>query len=76
MYSGVPMSTWAPVIPFPLTDLAMPKSMIRAFPSLSIMMFWGFRSRWTTPTRWASSRPSHTYRAMLTALPTGSAPIR
>ena len=34
-----------------------PKSMIRAFPSSSTMMFWGLRSRWTTPSLCASSRP-------------------
>jgi hypothetical protein len=33
MYSGVPIITPAPVIPFPETDLAMPKSVILALPS-------------------------------------------
>src|SRR4030042_1907381 len=43
MYSGVPIITPPPVIPLALTERAIPKSMIRAPPSRSTMMFWGFR---------------------------------
>ena len=56
MYSGVPIITLPPS--FPLADRAIPKSMIRALPSLSIMMFCGLRSRWMTPSLWASASPS------------------
>ena len=72
MYSGVPMITPVPVTPRVWSDRAMPKSMILALPSLSIMTFWGLRSRWTTPRRWASARPS----AICLASPTALASVR
>jgi tetratricopeptide (TPR) repeat protein len=49
MYSGVPIITPAPVIPFASRERAIPKSIIRTFPSLSIMMLFDFKSRCTTP---------------------------
>ena len=45
-------------------DRAMPKSMISAWPSASIMMLAGFRSRWTTPASCAAARPDATCRAI------------
>ena len=44
--------------------------MIRAFPSRSIMMFPGLRSRWTIPSRWASAKPRQTCLARKRALET------
>ena len=73
MYSGVPIMTLGPVIPFSLIDRAIPKSMILAFPPLSIMMFWGLRSRWTIPRLWASARPSQTCLPTLSTRPDGQA---
>ena len=75
MYSGVPMMTPAPVIPVVFKLRAIPKSMMWAFPPSSTMMFWGLRSRWTTPSAWASASPSLTCRAIETAFPTGIWPI-
>ncbi len=59
----------SPVKPFAMRDLAIPKSIILALPSLSIMMFEDFKSRCTTPTLWASANPSHTCLAMAMAVP-------
>ncbi len=68
MYSGVPIIIPAPVIPLVLRERAIPKSMIRVFPSLSIIMLLGFRSRWTIPNLCASANPSHTCLAIVIAL--------
>ena len=66
MYSSVPITEPAAVCVVPSsTERAMPKSMISASPpsgtgpsaALSIMMFSGLRSRWTTPFSCAAARP-------------------
>ena len=59
----------SPVIPPPWSDRAIPKSMILAWPSLSIMMLPGLRSRWVMPSLWASPRPSAIWRAMARSRP-------
>ena len=46
---------------------AMPKSVTVALPSASTITFWGLRSRWTTPWRWAKRAPSSTWRIRPTA---------
>ena len=46
---------------------AMPKSVTIALPSSSTITFWGFRSRWTTPLRWAKPAASSTWRISATA---------
>ncbi|MBA7685182.1 hypothetical protein ES703_93600 [subsurface metagenome] len=65
----------SPVIPSALRERAIPKSIIRAFPSLSIMMFRDFKSLCTTPRWCASASPSHICLAMETALPTLNCPV-
>ena len=50
--------------------------MIIASSSAPIMMLAGFRSRWTTPTLWASTRPETTAREMRSTFGTGSRPSR
>ena len=58
-------------------ERAMPKSMISASPSASIMMFAGFRSRWTTPAVCAATSPDDDRRARCAArVGTGSLPSR
>ena len=63
-----------PVIPSVLSERAIPKSMIRAFPSLSIMMFAGLRSRWTTPNLCASDNPPQTCLPILMMVSVSSLP--
>ena len=46
------------VTPCASIERAIPKSMILASPCLSIMMFCGFKSLWTTPSLCASTSPS------------------
>ena len=55
-------------------DRAMPKSMINASSSSSIMMLAGLRSRWTTSALCASTRPETTERAIRSARTGGSRP--
>ena len=61
--------------PAPPVDRAMPKSMISASPSLPIMMFAGFRSRWTTPAACAATRPDTTDRMIRSVIAIGSRPV-
>ena len=68
MYSGVPMTLPSAVTPWVPTARAIPKSRILAFPSLSIMMLPGLRSRWTMPASWASLRPLQICLAMATTV--------
>ncbi len=56
------------------SDLERPKSPTFTRPSASRKQFDGFTSRWITPSRWASIRPSITSRIFETASSTGSAP--
>jgi hypothetical protein len=76
MYSSVP--TIAPaavaVAVAALTEREIPKSMIRAWPSGSIMTFSGFRSRWTTPASCAATRPAAICFAIFSASGTGRRP--
>ena len=60
MYSGVPIRTPVWVNPGISSERAMPKSITVTLPSLSTMMFWGFKSRCTTPSECAASRASET----------------
>ena len=53
--------------PSALTALARPKSRTLTTPSGVILMFAGFRSRWTMPLSWATSRASAICRAIATA---------
>ncbi len=46
---------------------AIPKSVTIALPSASTITFWGFRSRWTMPLRWAKRAASSTWRTSSTA---------
>ena len=46
---------------------AIPKSVTTALPSPSTITFWGLRSRWTTPLRWAKRAASSTWRISATA---------
>ena len=75
MYSGVPIISPVAVMPFVLREEAIPKSIIRVFPSLSIMMFRGFKSRCTVPKRCASASPSQICLAMEMAFPGFNCPI-
>ena len=52
----------------------MPKSMMMASASFSIITFAGLRSRWTTPASCAALRPDATWRAMAITDVTGSRP--
>ena len=53
--------------PSPPTALARPKSSTFTTPSGVILMFAGFRSRWTIPLSWATSSASAICRAMASA---------
>ena len=54
----VPACVNRPVIASPATSSARPKSRIFGNPSFVTAMLPGFRSRWSTPCRWAASRAS------------------
>ncbi len=75
IYSGVPIIIPVPVIPSVLRERAIPKSIIRALPSLSIIMLLGFKSRWMTPNRCASTKPSQTCFDTLIAVPILNCPL-
>ena len=63
--------------PSPATALARPKSSTFTTPSGVILMFAGFRSRWTMPLSWAASSASAICRAMRQRLAEGqSAAVR
>ena len=47
--------------------LAIPKSESFTFPSMEMIIFWGFTSRWMMPLLWAASNPRDTWIAMLVA---------
>ena len=58
----------------PVQALASPKSRTLTLPSGVTLTFAGFRSRWTMPFSWASSRASAICLAMASASSTGIAP--
>ncbi len=79
MYASVPMTAPATVIVKPVSpavDRAMPKSMINAWSSASIMMLAGFRSRCTTLASCAATSPDATCLAIDRARGTGIRPSR
>ena len=54
---------------------AIPKSVTLTLPSVEMMMFCGFTSRWMMPWAWAAARPIQTWIAMLVASRTESLPF-
>ena len=56
--------------------VAMPKSVILAWPCRSMRMFCGLTSRWTMPAWCAAASPSATCPTMRPASATGSGPLR
>ena len=64
------------VAPSPAAAFASPKSSTFTTPSGVILMFAGFRSRWTIPFSCAASSASAICRAMVSASASGSGPAR
>ena len=73
MYAGVPVNEWRSAS---VLGIAMPKSLMRTNPSLSIRTFAGLRSRCSTPCACAAARPAHNCRPMSTTFSGGSRPTR